>query len=156
MAEIHLTEAEAPPRESLLFGVAAILPLLAFAAGAWLLPFAWLPLVVALGVVWGAAILIFLAGVRRGLSFRTPGGTRPSQLATMLWLFLAGLLALASPWPAPALLLLILGYGSLALLDPMAARRGEAPPFLGRLRPVQMAVGLLCLLALLLRVMLVA
>ena len=49
-----------------LFGVAAILPLLAAAAGAWLLPPGWLPLVLGLGVLWAGCILVFLGGVHRG------------------------------------------------------------------------------------------
>lgn len=156
MAEIHLRESDAPPTDSVLLGTAAILPLLAAAIGAWLLHPGWLPLLLGLGILWAAAVLVFLAGVRRGLAFRTPGGASAAQLGTMLWLFAAGLLALASPWPGPALMLLILGYASLALLDPWAARRGEAPPFLGRLRPAQMAIGLLALGALLARLLLVA
>lgn len=149
-----MQEQAQPPTESLVLGAAAMAPLLAAAAAAWLLPAQALPLVLGLGILWAGAILIFLAGVRRGLAFRTPGGATAAQLGTMLWLFLAGLLALASPWAGPALVLLLLGYGSLALLDPLAARRGEAPPFLGRLRPVQMAVGLLALGTMLLRVLL--
>ena len=38
----------------------------------------------------GAAILLFLAGVRRGLSFRTPGGATAGQIAASLWYFAAG------------------------------------------------------------------
>ena len=37
----------------------------------------------------------------------------------------------------PALVLLIVGFGAIAILDPIAARRGEAPLFFARLRPVQ-------------------
>ena len=71
-------------------------------------------------------------GVRRGVSFRTPAGPRFAQIATMLWLFMLGLTALAA-LPGPALpgiitpILLIIGYLSVAILDPIAARRGEAP-----------------------------
>src|SRR4051812_1986125 len=101
MAEIHMQEPARPPAESLALGAAAMVPLLAAAAAAWLLEAGWLPLVLALGILWAGAILVFLSGVYRGLAFRTPGGAHASQLATMLWLFLAGLLALASPWPVP-------------------------------------------------------
>lgn len=50
---------------------------------------------------------------------------------------------------APALPLLLAGYVSLAVLDPWAARQGEAPPFFARLRPAQMAIPVACLAALL-------
>jgi hypothetical protein len=98
-----------------------------------------------LGVLWGAAILIFLAGVRRGLSFRTPGGARAAQIATMAWYFVVGLaaalasLATAPPWLGPALALA--GFASLIALDPPAARRAEAPLFFLRLRPPQMGTA---------------
>ena len=44
---------------------------------------------------------------------------------------------------------LVVGYGSIALLDPPAARRDEVPAFFARLRPPQMAVALAGLVALL-------
>jgi hypothetical protein len=59
---------------------------------------------------WGSAILIFLGGVRRGLSFRTPGGPTKAQIATMFWLFGLGLLALLSPSTLVALALLLIAY----------------------------------------------
>ena len=108
---------------------------------------------VAAGQIWGAAILLFLAGVTRGLSFFTAGGPRPIQLATMGWLFLLGLAGLMLP-PLYALAALIVGYGSVALLDPPAARRGEAPAHFARLRPPQMLVAIAGLVALALRLIL--
>lgn len=104
---------------------------------------------IALGAIhlWGAAVVIFLSGVRRGLSFRTPGGWRWSQMAMFAWLFWAGLVALVLPvgW---ALWLLAAAYLSLAVLDPAAARREEAPLYFARLRPWQMAVPVVCLVGL--------
>ena len=85
-------------------------------------------------VLWGAAVVIFLSGVRRGLSFRTPGGWTWAQMGVFAGLFWAGLLALVLPlsW---ALWLLATAYLSLAVLDPIAARWEEAPLYFARLRP---------------------
>ncbi|SFS01612.1 DUF3429 domain-containing protein [Sphingomonas jatrophae] len=131
------------------FGPAAILPLLALAA--FLLPprTAWIA--VALAQLWGGSILLFLAGVRRGLSFFTEGGPRPVQVATSVWLFVLGLAGLALPAPF-AFLAQILGYGTVGLTDPRAAKRGEVPAHFARLRPPQMAIAVLGLVALTVRV----
>ena len=138
-----------PPLSLLLgFGPALLLPLLGAAAFAVPSRRAWMA--VAAGQIWGAAILLFLAGVRRGLSFFTAGGARPIQLATMAGLFLLGLAGLLLP-PLPGLLALVAGYGSVAVLDPSAARRGEVPAHFARLRPPQMLVAIGGLLVLVLR-----
>ncbi|MET3691092.1 hypothetical protein ABID43_000611 [Methylobacterium goesingense] len=49
----------------------------------------------------------------------------------------------------PALLLLLVGFTAIAVLDPIAARRGKAPLFFARLRPVQIPIALVSLAALL-------
>jgi len=131
------------------YGPMAAFPLLALAA--WLAPPPWPAIATAAGQGWGAALLVFLAGVRRGLSFFTAGGPRPAQIATMLWLFLLGCASLLVT-PQVAYPLLAIGYGSIALLDPPAARRGEAPAYFARLRPPQMGLALTGLVALLVRV----
>ncbi|WP_339107813.1 DUF3429 domain-containing protein [Thioclava sp. GXIMD4216] len=95
-------------------------------------------------VLWSAGIVMFLAGVRRGLSFRTPGGPRVGQLAVMLGMFGAGLLALILP-EAIGLALLALCYAIYAVLDPRAARRQEVPLYFIRLRPWQMGSACLAL-----------
>lgn len=148
-----------PPVLSLVFGYGPVLPLPVAALVAWLAPSPAPFVAVSLAVWWGAAILLFLAGVRRGLSFRTEGGPRRSQIVTMMWLFLLGAGALAVPTALSALLLLVLGYASVAILDPIAARNGEAPAHFARLRPPQMGLALIGLIALMVetvsRVMLV-
>lgn len=48
-------------------------------------------------------------------------------------------------------MLLLIGYLRLAILDPLAARRGEVPLFFHRLRPVQMLIPIVAVLALLVR-----
>ena len=105
-----------------------------------------------LTLLWGCAILLFLSGVRRGLSFRTEGGPTLTQMATMIGLFSLGFVALALAIldeAVAALVLLLVGFGAIAVLDPIAARRGEAPLFFARLRPVQIPIALLSLTALL-------
>jgi len=139
------------PLPSLLlgFGPVALLPILAILSFVVPLWEAWIPITA--GQIWGAAILLFLAGVRRGLSFFTDGGPRPIQLVTMGWLFLLGLAGLLLP-TASALLALIVGYGSVALLDPRAARREEVPAHFATLRPPQMLIAMIGLAGLAWRV----
>ena len=139
-----------PPLDLVLgYGPALLLPLLALFA--FLLPLERARLPVALGQLWGAAILVFLAGVRRGLSFFTEGGPRAIQIVTMFWLFGLGLAGLAFP-PTIAFPALAIGYGSVALLDPPAARRDEVPAYFARLRPPQMGIALVGLIAFMVRV----
>ena len=145
---ITVEERSAVPLDGLVLGYGPMLPFPAAVLALLLAPAPWAAAALALVVLWGAAILMFLGGVRRGLSFRTPGGPRASQLAMMLWLFLAGLGAMVAP-AAWALALLLAGYASLMVLDPVAARREEAPLYFARLRPPQMAVASVSLAALL-------
>ncbi len=90
--------------------------------------------------LWGAALLLFFAGVRRGLSFRTPGGATAPQFATFAALFCAGFLALLLPafWALPLILVALL---AMAVADTGAARRVETPLYFERLRPPQIAVA---------------
>jgi hypothetical protein len=144
------------PREtpwlSIVFGYGPMLPFVAGAAGAWLLRGELGDLAATLTILWGCAILLFLSGVRRGVSFRTEGGPTFVQIVTMLALFCLGFTALLAAtfgqatW---ALGLLILGFGLIAVLDPIAAGRGEAPLFFARLRPIQIPLAILSLDALL-------
>jgi Protein of unknown function (DUF3429) len=136
---------ETPPL-SVLFAWGPMIPFVVGALATWVMPPAAIP--AQLTVVWGGAIMAFLSGVRRGLSFRTPGGPRWQQIATMIWLFLLAIGALVtSSKPALAIPFLIAGFTSIAVLDPIAARRSEAPLFFARLRPVQMLVPVVCLCA---------
>lgn len=139
------TPARTPPLSLLLgYGPAALLPVLGVLA--------WMgqPWALEAGRLWGAAILLFLAGVVRGLSFFTESGPRWPQLAAMMARFVPGLLALAL-WLPAALALLIAGYAGVWLFDPWAARHGEAPRYFARLRPPQMMVALAGLAILLAR-----
>ncbi len=140
------------PLLGLLFGYGAMLPLVLSAAASWLLPAPWPVLALRLGLIWASAILAFLAGVRRGLSFRTEGGPTTAQLLGMLWLFALAFAALAAPWPVVSCALLLVGYASVAVLDTLAARDGEAPGFFASLRPPQMLIALVSLAVLAARV----
>ncbi len=98
-------------------------------------------------VVWSASILLFLAGVRRGLSFRQPGGPTSGQITSSLWYFVAGAgavsAAVLSDFRGPLripLLFLLGGFSTIALFDRQAAKKLEAPPFFSRLRPIQMLI----------------
>jgi hypothetical protein len=150
--KVTVTERPEVPWLAALFGFGPMLPLVAGAAFAWLRRDDLGGAVQFLTIHWACAILLFLSGVRRGLSFRTEGGETLAQVATMLGLFGLGflaLLAVALGQTVPALVLLILGFTGIALLDPVAARRGEAPLFFARLRPLQMPLAILGLAGLL-------
>ena len=153
---ILVTEPREVPWLSVVFGFGPMVPFVGGAALAWadVAPgrAVWLDLT----IIWASAICTFLAGVRRGVSFRTMGGPTLAQMSTMLWLFCAGSGALVLWWlqhPSFALALLAAAYGSIGVLDPIAARSGQAPLFFARLRPVQMVAPVVSLLALLVLVM---
>ncbi|MEH3107044.1 MAG: DUF3429 domain-containing protein [Sphingomonas fennica] len=133
----------------LAMGPVLLLPLLGIAA--LFLPTATAGIPVTIGQMWAAVLLLFLAGVRRGLSFFTEGGPRAVQIATAIGLFVLGVAGLLLPLRA-ALVALIVGYAAIGILDPRAARRGEVPAWFAGLRPRQMAVALAGLILLLVRV----
>jgi hypothetical protein len=134
---------ERTPPLSLLLGYGPALVILA--AGA--LALAGVPWALTLGCLWSAAILIFLAGVVRGLSFFTEGGPRIMQVAVMMVRFTCGVAALLLP-PVLAAPVLAIGYLSSLLYDPVAARDGAAPRYFAKLRPGQMIIALLGLVLL--------
>lgn len=141
---IEASEPADTPTGGFLFAYAALVPLAVGALSLWLAPRGLSFLILNAVLIFGAALLTFFAGVRRGVSFRQPGGPTTAQIATMLWLFLAGIAALfAVAWgfPFPASVVELAGFASLGVLDPRAARRGEAPLFFARLRPLQMGLA---------------
>ncbi|WP_375463257.1 DUF3429 domain-containing protein [uncultured Methylobacterium sp.] len=146
-------ESRETPWLSVVFGYGPMLPFVAGAAAAWWWRGTWDELILLATILYGAAILLFFSGVRRGLSFRTEGGPTLVQIATMLALFGLGLAALLTVVilgnRVIALDLLIAGFVAVAVLDPIAARRGEAPLFFARLRPLQIPIAVLSLAALL-------
>lgn len=106
------------------------------------------PGIMVAGRIWASSILIFLAGVVRGLSFFTEGGARRSQIAAMGFRFGCGLLGLVLVAPI-AFLVLATGYLSVLSYDPISSRSGGAPRYFETLRPPQMAVAVAGLLMML-------
>lgn len=153
---ILVTEPREVPWLSVMFGFGPMVPFVGGASLAWADVAPGRAIWLDLTVFWAASICTFLSGVRRGVSFRTMGGPTLAQMLTMLWLFCAGSGGLVLWWlprPALALGLLALAYASIAVLDPIAARSGQAPLFFARLRPVQMVFPVLSLLAVLVLVL---
>lgn len=144
-----LTEPAETPWLGVFFGYIAMVPFVIGVLTFWLAGEPWRGAALAITLFWGCAILTFLSGVRRGVSFRTPGGVTATQIVTMLWLFCLGFAAIvltAIALPIWAATLLLVGYLSLQVFDPIAARKLEAPLYFARLRPAQMAIPVLCLI----------
>lgn len=149
---LRVEEPRSAPLLGVLLAYAAMIPVLSGAIAFAVVPLEARPLVLGATIIWGASIVLFLSGVRRGLSFRTPGGATVSQVSTLMGLFGLGILALCGLWlatPVPSLVLLLLAFAGMGVLDPIAARRGETPLYFARLRPLQMAVPSAALIALL-------
>ena len=123
-----------------ILGYGPILPMVAAAILAWLAVTPWSALAVTLARLWGAAILAFVAGVRRGTSFYTPGGPAMAELAAALGFFAIAFGALLLPIGA-AQLLLAVGYAAIALVDGRAAGEGYVPRYFAVLRPTQMLLA---------------
>lgn len=135
----------AVPALSLVLGFGPMLPILAAGLAALLWGDPLRAVAIVAGTGWATAILLFIAGVRRGYGFAVRARPRLGTLIATFALFFAALLALPVFLlsPVAGVLLLMLGYAGVAVLDPLAARRGEAPRHFARLRLPQMAVGLL-------------
>jgi Protein of unknown function (DUF3429) len=142
---------ETIPALSLLLGFGPMLPILIGGGATLLWPALGQSSFAGWVMLWAAAILIFIAGVRRGYGFARQARPSFGALAGTFWMFFTGLGALPALLfdPAAAAILLIAGFASVVLLDPIAARRGEAPHHFTKLRPPQMLVGLAGLAALL-------
>ena len=124
-----------------------LLPLVLAGIGAWVLGGDRALFVIRLAIVWGALILAFIGGVRRGFGFGDPkASTRAEIVAAMLYFTLAGL-ALLAPLAAIAVALLMLGFVVAGILDHRAALRGDAPAHFARLRRPQLLLGELGLAA---------
>ncbi len=142
-------EARRIPWLDLVFGFGPMVPIAVGAAAAWYLqgqPLDYLVILVTL--LYSASILCFLAGVHRGVSFRTEGGPRLSQMVTMLVLYglgLGSLITVVTGKIVFGLSMLILGYALVAVLDPLEARSGAVPLAHARLRPIQMPIAVISL-----------
>ena len=148
---LEITERPEVPWLSIVLGYGPMLPIVLGAAVVWVFTGALRTEAIGLTMIWASAILAFLAGVRRGLSFRTEGGPAVAQIATMFCLFvlaLGALLAGEHGLFALSAALLTIGFLAMLLLDPIAAAQGQAPTFFARLRPPQLAIAVVSLAAL--------
>ena len=141
------------PVNSVLLGYGPMLPLVIGGAAAWALRLPASAVAVQAVVLWGALILVFIAGVRRGYGFGDPRASTAAEIATMMAYFLLALAAVVVWVMWIELLLLIAGYALVAVLDLRAAHRGNAPAHFARLRLPQMLVGIVGLTAALARVL---
>ena len=142
------------PLDSLAFGYGPMLPFVAAVAGAWMLDAPWPGIAIVLAIIWGALVLSFVAGVRRGYGFGNRVASTWAEILSMIAYFVpAGLsLVLVSfAHVTPALWMLIIGFALVILLDRRAARAGDAPAYFSRLRLPQMSIAILSLMALLIR-----
>lgn len=135
------------PTDSIIFGYGPMLPLLAAGIGAWILTPVWAALAIRLAIIWGALILSFIGGVRRGFGFATPRASTVIEIVAAVGYFTIAGLALVVPYVATALALLAAGYALAALLDRRAALAGNAPAHFARLRPPQLLLGCAGLMA---------
>jgi hypothetical protein len=155
MRDIDVVEHDEVPALSIVLGFGPMLPFVIGAVATWCLSGFWRGEAVLLTVLWAAAILAFLAGVRRGLSFRTEGGPAVAQIVTMAGLFtlaLGALVAIVHALALVAVSLVLVGFLLITILDPIAARQGQAPLFFARLRPPQMMIAVGSLVAVLVSV----
>ncbi len=156
MAAVRITHGEeehkaSTPIASLTLAYAAMVPIVVGAVAVLAGPVASRRGIERATTLWAGGVLCFLSGVRRGLSFRQPGGTTLSEATTMLTGFSFGVGGLLLPAGRPALASLLIGYAEIAVADVIAGRTGEAPPYFSRLRPWQMSVALLGLGAMLVK-----
>ena len=129
------------PLDGKILGFGPMLPLVAAGLGAWVLPGSWPLLAIQCAVIWGALILAFVAGVRRGYGFGNSSASKPSEIAAALAYFSIAGLSLIVPRASIALALLAAGHAFVALLDRRAGRRGNAPAYFATLRGPQFLLG---------------
>jgi hypothetical protein len=135
------------PADGLILGYGPMLPLVAAGCGTWLLPHPWPALAIRLALIWGALILAFIGGVRRGFGFARDSASKPREIAAaVVYVAVAGV-SLAIPRADVALPTLAAGYALAALADRRAAIRGDAPLYFARLRVPQLLIGCAGLLA---------
>jgi len=139
------------PADGAILGYGPMLPLVAAGLGAWLLPAPWPFWAEHLGIIWGALILAFIAGVRRGFGFGNAGASKGAEIATSILYFTLAGLALVVGRNSQALLLLLLGYVAAGFLDRRAALAGNAPAYFAALRLRQLLIGAAGIAALLAR-----
>jgi hypothetical protein len=144
------------PSSSLIFGYGPTLPLVAAAIGVWITASPSTGFVTTLAIIWGAIILVFVAGVRRGYGFGDRKASTVSELAAMIVYFVPGGVALvlsAIGEAGAALAVLVVGFVFVAILDRRAAAAGDAPAHFASLRGPQMTIMAFALAAVLARLL---
>ncbi|GAA4771678.1 hypothetical protein GCM10023219_18220 [Stakelama sediminis] len=124
-----------------------MIPFVAAAVGIWLMHRPWPMIALWLVTLWGALILSFIAGVRRGFGFGRQTASTRTEILTMLPYFVIAGLALVVSSQLLAIALLMLGFLLAAVLDRHAALNGDAPAHFARLRPPQFLIAVLALAA---------
>ena len=134
------------PTLSLVFGFGPMVPFVLAALGIWILPPPWPGIALTLVLAWGALILTFIAGVRRGFGFERDSASTWVEIGTMIPPVILSGLGLLLP-PFWGLLALAAGFTLATVLDTRAARRGNAPAHFARLRPMQFPIAIISLIA---------
>jgi hypothetical protein len=104
----------------------AVLPLLAGAVLAWIAAGNLRTAAMSVTLIWGGAMLVFQAGVRRGLVLAEGGRSTLPALILMLWVFGLAIGSMVSLDPVISLALLIAGYVSLAVIARGETAAGRA------------------------------
>jgi uncharacterized RDD family membrane protein YckC len=104
----------------------AVLPLLAGAALAWIASGNLRTAAMSVTLIWGGAMLVFQAGVRRGLVLAEGAVSSVAALILMLWIFGLAIGSMVSLDPVVSLALLIAGYISLAVIARSETAAGRA------------------------------
>jgi hypothetical protein len=137
--------------EGLILGSLAIAPVVLAAVVIFFAPIELTEWISFRTAAWSGALLAFLAGVRRGLTFSESVGARDDEILSMLWIFACGILAISLPYQTPSLLVAIIGFFSVGILDWRAARSQEAPRYFLIFRPLQMFVVVAALTVIVIR-----
>lgn len=104
----------------------AVVPLLVGALLAWAASGNLRTAAMSVTLIWGGAMLVFQAGVRRGLVLAEGAVSSVAALILMLWIFGLAIGSMVSLDPVVSLALLIAGYISLAVIARGETRAGRA------------------------------
>lgn len=129
------------PLDSIVFGFGPMIPLVVAGIAAWVAPAPVAMIATQLAIVWGALILAFIGGVRRGFGFARADASTVTEIAAAVGYFTIAGLALLVGYAATSVALLAVGFALAALLDRRAALAGDAPAHFARLRPPQLLLG---------------
>jgi len=137
------------PTTSKVFGYGPMLPFFVGALGTWCSP-RLSPVAIGLTVIWGALIMAFLGGVRRGFGFGDPSASTKAEILTMIvYVTIGGMASILGSrgFMLSSVLLLAVGYILVPIADARAAKSGDAPAHFATLRPRQISIAVISLLA---------